>query len=1016
MSIVPDGEEQSANLRSIVALIVASDLFVDAHYARLAQVTGTRPTLAAHYLTMGEPALVTPSTAFDPRYYLETYLDVAETGGSPLLHYIQHGRAEHRYATREALRADARRVAASGLFDTRVYAWNRGRRAMPGLSDIEDYLLGRDSGVAIGDGFDSAFYARVYGDFGATHALPLLHYIDVGRAELRVVDGHDLFRRVESGRGRFHERYYLGQFPRGQGPEKPLEHYILEGSRMGLDPAPDFSADYYLAAYPDLRTAGMDPFYHFAAFGKAEGRSGRPDFSAILKDGDIAFDLTKPTVLVASHEASRTGAPLVGLNVGARLAATHNVISYVGRAGPLSPDFAAHSVLTVTASLGPLDAEFLMRQLAASHRLSAVLLNSIETSPLALGALQAGLPSVALIHEFAEYTLPIGRMSDALECVDRVITPAALIQDSLQAELVRTRSNPANHIVVRPQGFLPTLPEEGAELDLTRDEILAFIGIDAPEAETGRAGPRIVLGAGFVHMRKGVDLFVQTAAAVCKLAGDDVRFVWVGAGYAPEADLAYSAWVADMVRRLDLERHMFFLPAQSSLDVLFGLADVFYLPSRLDPFPNVVLDAFRAGRAVVCFDRATGVAGVLKDEPGRKSAVGAAVPYLDVAAAAAALVAAWAPGQAKSAAGNVALAARLFDFDDYMAFVGEQLTLAAELRAEAARAAQAIEASGLFDAAFHSNLPGLVSPRMLRGAVREYVARGQKGLLRYNPCPGFNEGVARSRLTRPGPALDPAGSPATHRCVVLPGTASKAGVRLRTALHIHLHYPELAAEFEAKLSAADGKVDLMLTTTSDAKRLEVEYAFRRYKNGSTMCRVVPNRGRDIGPFLTEVGTLVQAEEYDIIGHMHGKRSLAVEAALGDRWRGYLLDTLLGGAGGLSSVLSLFQQDSALGLLFAEDRHCVGWGKNRPFAAALAARMQPELSLPDWPIFPIGTMFWARPKALTPLWALGLTAKDFPAEPAPYDGTVLHAIERMLPSVCDQTGHGWCTVYRRNTGW
>lgn len=825
---------------------------------------------------------------------------------------------------------------------------------------------------------------------------------------------------MEVERPRFNARYYLGQFharfPGHGAPILPLQHFILVGSRIGLEPAPDFSADYYLRRYPDLQSAGMAPFYHFVAFGRAEGRLGRPDFASCLTRGGRLFDIAKPTILVASHEASRTGAPLVGLNVGRWLAPTHNVISYLGKSGPLLPDFTEPSCLVATGPLSALDAEFLLLHLRTTHRLSAVLMNSVETDAFAEAALQAGLPSVALLHEFAEYTLPTGRMSNVIEFVDRVITPAALIHDSAQSELLATRSGRASTIMVRRQGYLPVRPLTGLDNDLTRTEILGLIGY--------RAGTplKIVLGAGYVQIRKGVDLFVQTAAEARRLWGDDIRFIWVGDGYDPQRDVQFSTWVADMVRRLDLDRHMIFIPAQGSLATLFELSDVFYLPSRLDPFPNVALEAFRAGRAVVCFDNATGIASLLHDRAGEDAAAGAAVAYCNVTQAAEAIVRLFEPGEVERARGNTALIERRFGFADYMAFIAEQMEAAAVDRAAAMALTDAIVASGLFDPAFHDNIPGPVDPARHHAAVRAYVARGQKGLVCNNPRPGFNEGLARSRLARPGPALDPHGPSTTHRCVVLAGDAATirggpAGkASLNTALHLHMHYPELAKEFMDRLTAARVQADLIVTTTSDARRLEIEYALRGYKGGAVRFIVVPNRGRDIGPFITEAGQLVRDGQYDIVGHFHGKRSLAVDAALGDRWRSYLLGTLLGGEAGLPAVLDLFAADPKLGLVFAEDRHCVGWSKNRPFADALALRTTPPLALPDWPVFPIGTMFWARPAAMQPLWALNLGLDDFPTEPAPYDGTVLHALERLLPTICEASGHDWCTVYRRGHGW
>ncbi len=52
---------------------------------------------------------------------------------------------------------------------------------------------------------------------------------------------------------------------------------------------------------------------------------------------------------------------------------------------------------------------------------------------------------------------------------------------------------------------------------------------------------------------------------------------------------------------------------------------------------------------------------------------------------------------------------------------------------------------------------------------------------------------------------------------------------------------------------------------------------------------------------------------------------------------------------------------------------------------------------------VGTMFWARTDAIAPLLDLDLGWNDYPAEPVPYDGTILHAIERLFPVVAQHRG-------------
>jgi len=49
------------------------------------------------------------------------------------------------------------------------------------------------------------------------------------------------------------------------------------------------------------------------------------------------------------------------------------------------------------------------------------------------------------------------------------------------------------------------------------------------------------------------------------------------------------------------------------------------------------------------------------------------------------------------------------------------------------------------------------------------------------------------------------------------------------------------------------------------------------------------------------------------------------------------------------------------------------------------------------------MFWARRGALTPLYAGDWPWERYPAEPLGHDGSVLHAVERLLPLVARKAG-------------
>jgi len=187
------------------------------------------------------------------------------------------------------------------------------------------------------------------------------------------------------------------------------------------------------------------------------------------------------------------------------------------------------------------------------------------------------------------------------------------------------------------------------------------------EAEKGSNGALVVLGAGSVNIRKGVDLFIATAAAV-KRAHPKLApyFIWVGDGYRPTEDMGYSIYLKEQVARSGLEDCVRIVDEVTDLDPFYALADVFFLSSRLDPLPNVAIDAAHCGIPIVCFRGASGISDLMLPEPQLASGV---VGYLDIDGAAHAIShllldqAAW----SRIAAATSRFGQERFDMDKYVA-------------------------------------------------------------------------------------------------------------------------------------------------------------------------------------------------------------------------------------------------------------------------------------------------------------------------------------------------------------
>lgn len=96
---------------------------------------------------------------------------------------------------------------------------------------------------------------------------------------------------------------------------------------------------------PDLGTA-IDPVAHYLNHGHRE--SWRiVTLPEIKMSSSRAFDASRETVMIVSHEASRSGAPILALNLVERLASRYNVVALLLGHGPLLDAFEQAAVATM---------------------------------------------------------------------------------------------------------------------------------------------------------------------------------------------------------------------------------------------------------------------------------------------------------------------------------------------------------------------------------------------------------------------------------------------------------------------------------------------------------------------------------------------------------------------------------------------------------------------------------------------------------------------------------------------
>ena len=812
----------------------------------------------------------------------------------------------------------------------------------------------------------------------------------------------------------------------GLGPVSDLvaaEHYVTIGERRGLRPYASFDPLAYADLNREVAKTEMGLLIHYAHYGRTEGRPPCFDPESHLRTGKRPLETTRKTVLLVCHEASRTGAPILAWNLARQLNRNYNlVIAMLHPEGDLLDLFVEECCFLVGPFRAPHLYWFYMsrftRYLADRFAFDFAIANSIETQPMLIGLAAAQVPTVTLIHEFPNGDAAAARMESGMMLSTEVVFDAASQHRSaLQCwPGITTRNQSVFHQGASEVPADPKKPVPNSTFEEQRRPTVA-------DAVRGTGGLPVVLGLGTISMRKGVDLFVSCAqAAVRRLGPGQVRFVWIGHVPQPHPEKYFMDWLDDQVKRSGLSDSIVFLDPVDDLAGAYAAADVVMISSRLDPFPNVAMDAALAGVPVVCFSEANGFADYLAEDPRTASL---AVPYLDTDAAGAAIAELLGDPLLRASVGEALKARSRHDFpmERYMARLAPVIAEAKAITAQEQRDAALLLADPTFSPFLWLNPTELFSRDE---AVRLHVRKAASGQEANQYCRRPALGFVPQTYADHHPDLEasPFPNPLAHwirtgkpegpwvHPVLVPSaeTPKGQGDRLRAALHVHLHYPELAEGLLARLSVNAAKLDLFVSTTSDAKAAELRERFADWGRGAVVVEVCPNRGRDIGPMLTRFADALLG--YDVIGHLHGKRSLALTSVglstnLGVQWYEFLLQHLAGDQFPMVDlILDRFAERERLGLVFPEDPNLTGWSKDREIARALAKRMAPTMQIPPSIDFPIGTMFWTRPAALKPLFDLRLGWDDYPEEPVPIDGTMLHALERLLAPAMTST---WTAV-------
>ena len=284
-------------------------------------------------------------------------------------------------------------------------------------------------------------------------------------------------------------------------------------------------------------------------------------------------------VLFVSHEATRTGAPMIILNI---LKHFHDKCdiqceTVLHNGGHLAAEFGKYSSVDCLgiARKTSDDLHRKIKKIVNREKGNPPILavcNSMESRFISHELASFGIPVLSLVHE-----LPSSYCEEDYQQVyqdsTRIIFPVHAVRDATDAKLPL----PAGKSIVLSQGLLN--PEFGKTIsrEVASQKIRSELGL--PEDAF------IVLGCGTLDLRKGIDHYAAIARRTCELNrnGPPIHFVWVGEG--PRWTHSPFHYVQLDLDKSNARNFVHFIGERENVEPYFVGSDAFMMSSRVDPFP-----------------------------------------------------------------------------------------------------------------------------------------------------------------------------------------------------------------------------------------------------------------------------------------------------------------------------------------------------------------------------------------------------------------------------------------------
>tara|TARA_R100001244_G_scaffold25108_2_gene25225 strand:- start:15896 stop:20158 length:4263 start_codon:yes stop_codon:yes gene_type:complete len=555
-----------------------------------------------HYVLFGAKELRNPTASFNTSIYVKTYSDVLNSEINPFIHYFEFGKKEGRVKNveeYEALKEKQVWLESVTSFDPTFYLENNPDVKDAGLDPLEHFKsFGEQEGRKPNPYFDPMFYLEKNPDVLSSKMTPFTHFCDFGVHEEREFCPEQVIKKsvepsVEPAEVVFDTEYYLQNNPDIKQTEiDPLYHFINFGEQEGRQPNSYFSPTFYKKLNADVREAGTSAFEHFCAHGFYEGRLGSAP--ALEKRTN-----NKKPLLFVGHDGIQAGSEVVLLEIIKWFYSHTNrrIKVLLLSAGPLANLYAQYAEVYVLPNYKIDELETLLSFISEDFEFCYV--NTVVSGKLF---------ELLEEHEFVFTCDVIAHIHEMEKVIEENIGSFHYLNKQckhfISASPATTKTlieihNLSKTIITTVPAFIKIVDPTLSNLETLKNKVRSELSIPNDAL--------VVAGCGTVYWRKGPDIFLASARKVLAQQSD-VHFVWFG----PGPDLEELSLSLTESEKLNIH----FTGQRDDANEAIAVADIFYMSSREDPFPLVVMEAAQHCIPTICFSEATGITEFVKDDAG----------------------------------------------------------------------------------------------------------------------------------------------------------------------------------------------------------------------------------------------------------------------------------------------------------------------------------------------------------------------------------------------------------------